>query len=91
MIECQLDGVSTRTASRITDLSLTGCFVETITPVSVGSPITIFVRVDDRQVRLTGRVARVQHDHGLGFAIEFETLSGEAEEAIRRLLQPRIR
>lgn len=87
MVECQLDGVSTRTASRIADLSLTGCFVETITPVSAGSRITIFVRVDGRQVRLTGRVARVQHDRGLGFAIEFEQLSMEAEVAVRRLLQ----
>jgi hypothetical protein len=90
MIECQVEGVSPRTASRISDLSLIGCFVETITPASAGSPITIFVKVGDRQVRLNGRVARVQHDRGLGFAIEFEELSAEADAAIRRLLQAPI-
>ena len=88
MVECRLEGLSERTAARISDLSLTGCFVEVITPMSVGSKLTVYVKVGGREVALNGRVARVQTDLGRGFALEFENLSDDAKSAVASLVQP---
>ena len=86
MVECRLEGLSERTATRISDLSLTGCFIEAITPMPVGRQINVYVNVGGEEVTLTGRVARVQDDRGRGFALDFENLSASAKAAIASLL-----
>ena len=86
MVECRLEGLSERTATRISDLSLTGCFIEAITPMPVGRQIIVYIKVGGVEVALTGRVARVQDDRGRGFALDFENLSAEAQGAVRSLL-----
>ena len=86
MVECRLEGLSERTATRISDLSLTGCFIEAITPMPVGRQIVVYINVGGVEVALTGRVARVQDDRGRGFALDFENLSAEARGAVRSLL-----
>jgi hypothetical protein len=88
MVECRLEGLSQRTATRISDLSLTGCFIEAITPMPVGRQITVYINVGGDEVALNGRVARVQEEKGRGFALDFENLSQPAKDAITSLLGP---
>jgi len=86
MVECRLEGLSQRTATRISDLSLTGCFIEAITPMPVGRHITVYIDVGGDEVALNGRVARVQDEKGRGFALDFENLSAAAKAAVMSLL-----
>jgi len=86
MVECRLEGLSQRTATRISDLSLTGCFIEAITPMPVGRQITVYIDVGGDEVALNGRVARVQEEKGRGFALDFENLSEAAKAAVMSLL-----
>lgn len=89
MVQCRIEGLSARTSARISDLSLIGCFVDTITPLPVGARITLYAKHDQGEVALTGRVARVQRSSGLGFAMEFEDLSADARAVVQSLIQRR--
>ena len=86
-VDCRIEGLSERTSARMSDLSLAGCFVDTITPLPVGARITIYATHGDGEVALTGRVTRLQRTRGFGFALEFVDLSDEARDIIQSLVQ----
>ena len=41
VVECQVDGISGRGSMRLSDLSLSGCYVDTATGVALGSTVAI--------------------------------------------------
>lgn len=89
MVDCRIDGLSERASARISDLSLTGCFVDTITPMPVGARITLYAWHGKGEVALTGRVTRLQQTRGIGFAMEFDALSDETRAIIQSFMQRR--
>ena len=79
LIECRIDGTSGPAATRLSDLSATGCYVESRTPVSVGASITIRVTFGGALISLTGRIAHAQPS--IGFGMEFDPMSAEIIQA----------
>jgi hypothetical protein len=83
LIECRIDGMSGPAATRLSDLSAAGCYVESRTPVSVGASITIRVTFGGALISLIGRIAHAQPS--VGFGMEFDPMS---TEIIQAFLEP---
>jgi hypothetical protein len=69
----------------LSDISLTGCYFETITPEPVGTPVEVTFQAAGASVRLSG-VVRVVHP-SMGMGIEFANLSPEAAKALQGLVK----
>jgi len=78
-------GGSGATECRITDISLGGCFVETILQPQRGEATEVSVRFHDgTTMTLAGHV--VYTDSGVGFGVAFRRLTDEEVEALRKHL-----
>lgn len=69
----------------LSDISLTGCYMETITPEPVGTHIEVLFQANGARVRLPGMVRVVHASMGMG--IEFVQLSPEAAQALQGLVK----
>jgi hypothetical protein len=69
----------------LSDISLSGCYFETITPEPVGTPVEVAFQAAGVRVRLSGLV-RVVHP-SMGMGIEFVDLSPEAARALQGLVK----
>lgn len=84
-IECRWKGATGGGASRITDLSIGGCFVETLSAPAVGEVTAVTVDLDaDGPVSLSGVVVAV--DDGIGFAVRFSPFDPGVEARLARFL-----
>lgn len=79
LLECRIDGTSAAAATRVSDLSAVGCYVESRTPVLPGAHITIRVTFGGAQISLAGRIAHTQPS--IGFGMKFDPLSAEILQA----------
>jgi len=68
----------------LSDLSLTGCYVETVSTLPVGSEILFMLRVRDNVVR--GRAQVKTSHHAVGLGLEFMHLSKEDEQKLESIL-----
>lgn len=69
-----VDEVSgTRLNGRVSDLSLSGCYMDVMTPFAEGSAIQLRIKYNSQTVELSGKV-RFSHA-GLGMGIAFESLA----------------
>ncbi len=76
MIEIVLDSSAGKRSSRISDLSMGGCFVESITSYREGEELAFELRSSEGEVlRFSGRVAYVMDT--FGFGLEFHDLGPE--------------
>ena len=69
----------------LSDISLSGCYFETITPEPPGAQVEVSFQAAGRLVRLPG-VVRVVHP-SMGMGIEFAELSPEMTKALQGLVQ----
>ena len=69
----------------LSDISLSGCYMETITPEPVGTPIDVLFQASGTRVRLPG-VVRVVHP-SMGMGIEFDQLSPDTAKALQTLVK----
>ena len=69
----------------LSDISLTGCYMETITTEPVGTAVDVLFQASGTRVRLPG-VVRVVHP-SMGMGIEFAQLSPEAAKALQTLVK----
>ena len=83
LLECRIDGTSGAAATRLSDLSATGCYVESRMPVNAGASITIRLTFGGALLSLTGRIAHAQPS--VGFGMEFDPMS---TEVIQAFLEP---
>ena len=79
LVECEIDGMSGLAATRISDLSVTGCYVESRNPATVGASIMIRLTFGGALITLTGRIAHAQPS--VGFGMEFDPISADIMEA----------
>jgi PilZ domain-containing protein len=70
--------------SRISDLSPTGCYVDTRLMPELGEELEFFVTTDQNRIAVRGTVVTVHP--GIGFGFKFGDLSDETRERIRALL-----
>lgn len=63
------NGESGQRASRITDVSTSGCFIDSLTNDPPGTPVTVHVQLGGETFHLSGVIAYV--DRVQGFAVAF--------------------
>lgn len=83
--EVELEFASGKRSARISDISLGGCYIDTIAQVPVGDKLTLHIastRGDSQQ--FTGKVAYVLE--GFGFGVEFVDLTDAQREFLFGLI-----
>jgi hypothetical protein len=64
----RLDDQSGGTVTRLADISLGGCYIETSSPLAVETPVRMLVRLDDAEIRVRGIVRTCHPMLGNGIA-----------------------
>jgi hypothetical protein len=78
LTEVVVESASGKRQERISDLSLGGCFVDSIATVMEGEPVSlVLVRPDGGPLAFTGRVTYILP--GVGFGIRFTNISEEQQ------------
>jgi hypothetical protein len=83
----RIEGTTVAGPLQITDLSESGCFITTSHPLTLDSQITFFITVAGDEIRLIGRVVRVQPGRGVGVEINLGLLSQYARLALEDFLR----
>lgn len=89
-LEVQWNGCEERTPDVTSDVSLSGCYVESLNPVSVGEVLTLGLRLPFRET-LPLRCEVRYHQPTIGFGIKFLDLSNSQRACLHRLLAPWVR
>ena len=84
-IDCQVDGLATGLSTRVSELSLGGCFVDTRTAFGTGGRITITAALPSSEVVFTGTVLYVLS--GYGFGVGFDALPERTHEQLEEYLR----
>ena len=85
MLDVRWQSLSGKHSARISDLSLSGCYIETMGQVSVGELMRFEVRLPTgRWMPLVGEV--VYHLPSLGFGLSFRDLTENQRNLIAALL-----
>lgn len=84
-LEIYMDFTSGRREARVSDLSMGGCFVDSIAAVSEGEKIGFELKPSSREtLRMKGEVAYVLP--GIGFGIRFEEMSDLQKDLIAKTI-----
>jgi|SRR5580658_923947 hypothetical protein len=83
-IELRPEGTDVPMRLATTDLSRTGCYIELMMPLPVGSPLQATLWLDDCPIVVKGHVVTLHPQYGNG--IMFDKFEGEAEQLLRRYL-----
>ncbi|MCA1556233.1 MAG: PilZ domain-containing protein [Acidobacteria bacterium] len=84
-IEARWVGQSGQHKARVADLSLGGCFIDTLGQAQVGEFITFAIKQPDgKWLQLRGEVASV--DQQTGFSVAFTYLTEDEQIALGRLI-----
>lgn len=78
-------GASGSSRCRIADISLGGCFVQTLATPSIGEDTTVTVTIGNHALSFQGVV--VYADRGMGFAVRFRDIPPDELLELGRLLQ----
>jgi uncharacterized protein (TIGR02266 family) len=83
---CEVEVLGAEVSLRgvISDLSLAGCYIETQTPVPVGTRMEFLFKLRERPFSLVGTVRYVHPQMGMG--VEFLKVSPEQLEMLRRII-----
>ena len=85
-IEAWWEGLSGRHEARVSDLSMGGCFIDTLSRAEVGELIVFAIkRPDGRWLQLRGHVASV--DEHVGFSLAFTYLTEDEQRALAPLVK----
>lgn len=84
VVECEVDGISGQSSMRLSDLSLSGCYVDTSTSVPLGAAVVIATVLQNQPVVLTGHVVHTQPR--IGFGVQFDSLSAGAVGVLQQFL-----
>ena len=82
--EGTFSGASGATRCRIADISLGGCFVQSLVQPSPGEATVVTFTIGARPLSLPGRVVYVEA--GMGFAVQFKSVPQPELDELSRLL-----
>jgi hypothetical protein len=82
------DGAGTQ-SGRIVDLSVTGCFIESVMLPVMGQRVTVSLAVTGGQINLPGEV--VYAEANLGFAVHFVDTAPEILDVLRKEIERKLR
>ena len=84
-VEAWWQGLSGRHEARVSDLSLGGCFIDTLGRAEVGEFMLLAMKLPaGAWLRLRGQVASV--DANTGFSVAFTYLTEDEQQALAQLL-----
>ena len=83
-ISFRQEGESGSVAAAVADISLSGCYVELLTSLPVGSTVSALIRVDKFTVRCEA-IVRTSHP-GVGMGIEFQHMLDEDRTALQNMI-----
>jgi hypothetical protein len=85
LLEVTLESASGRRQVRISDVSLGGCFIETISQLDTGERATFEITGQDGEaISFSGTVAYAMQ--GVGFGMKFDELTDVQEDFLRRVV-----
>ena len=87
LLDCRIEGTTVTGPLQLTDLSENGCFIETNHPFTLDSQVAFFVTLGGDELRIIGRVVRVQPGRGVGVEINASLLSQYARLALEDYLR----
>ena len=80
------DGKSGNYTARITDLSDGGCYMDSLSEVTIGEVLTLKLSLPNGEwLELRGEVAH--HTPPVGFGVRFVNLSAEQLESLRKFIE----
>ncbi|HXY00921.1 MAG TPA: PilZ domain-containing protein [Candidatus Limnocylindrales bacterium] len=74
-----------RLSARTSDISRTGCYVDTLNPVPQGSKVRLRITHHDEVFEAIGRVVYVSY--GLGMGVAFENVTPEEQAKLDRWIE----
>lgn len=80
------EGTATRLPARVTDISLSGCYVEMLSPLPLGSLVELTLNPGGTTLQISGKVRMSQM--GMGMGVAFTGMSPEDFEKLRQLAPP---
>jgi hypothetical protein len=80
LIEAELECASGRQQARISDLSIGGCYIDSIALVKTGEAVSFDINAPDGPLRFNGTVAYVLD--GSGFGVKFDQLPDTQREFV---------
>ena len=83
-IDCQVDGLATALSTRLSELGIGGCFVDTRTGFGPGGRITITAALPSSAVVFTGTV--LYELSGYGFGVGFDALPESTHQQLTDFL-----
>ncbi|HEX8633771.1 MAG TPA: PilZ domain-containing protein [Pyrinomonadaceae bacterium] len=84
-IQAWWEGQSGRHEARVSDLSLGGCFIDTLSKAEIGELVVFAIkRPDGKWLQLRGQVASV--DEHVGFSLAFTYLTEDEQRALARII-----
>jgi hypothetical protein len=85
-LEARCEGLSGKYTARLSDVSIGGCYVETLALVAVGERIRFEIQLPTgRWLPLHGEV--VYHQQNLGFGVRFTELSELDREMLAHIIE----
>jgi hypothetical protein len=85
LLPCRMENPATSPPMHVINLSTGGCLVAARdTVVQPGGQLTLYVKFDDVELPLTGRVVHARS--GWGFALEFVNLASQTQHHIEQFL-----
>lgn len=87
VMEASWEGSGTKSVARTTDISLTGCFVDTLGQVGVGDVLNLrFTSPGGDHISVEGKV--MYHQNGVGFGVRFTRMSDADRRRLESILNP---
>src|SRR6185436_5964625 len=87
LLNCRVEGTAVAGPLQLTNLSESGCFVATNDGLALDSQVTLFVTLAGDEIRIIGRVVRVEPGRGVGVEINLNLLSQYARLALEDFLR----
>ena len=84
IVDVQFEGGDATGIANTENISLGGLFIKTNTFFDEGTPLLLRLTLEGRQIAFKGIVAYVEEGNGVG--IQFQNLSPESEELLKREL-----
>jgi hypothetical protein len=78
-------GTSATMPGTISDISLSGCYIETLTPLPIGTQMDVTFASHGVSLALPG-VVRVVHPN-MGMGVQFSDLSGTRAQALEQVVR----
>lgn len=84
-VEFCAPGTSVGMSARLSDIGLTGCYIEVLVPCLSGTVLEVVLRHQGIELRLLGRVVTVHP--GMGMGIEFDRITGQDSAVLASLIE----